>query len=111
VAWWTIMRIVIDRSSAEVEDPAWLAGVDAVVVDETAFLAATGEHPTLFATGITDLTPGPCWPTGSPTANQSGASGSAPPPWTRSAGMPGRWPPSCPPRPGCSIPSMWCGWA
>jgi transposase len=32
--------------------------VSAVGVDETAFLRATGGHPTLFATGIADLTPG-----------------------------------------------------
>jgi hypothetical protein len=32
--------------------------VRAVGVDETAFLRATGTHPTLFATGIADLTPG-----------------------------------------------------
>ena len=30
----------------------------AVGVDETAFLRATGTHPTLYATGIADLTPG-----------------------------------------------------
>jgi hypothetical protein len=32
--------------------------VRAVGVDETAFLRATGTHPTLFATGIAELTPG-----------------------------------------------------
>jgi transposase len=50
-----------------VEDPARLdpplddpcaAPVRAVGVDETAFLRATAAHPTLFATGIADLTPG-----------------------------------------------------
>ena len=30
----------------------------AVGVDETAFLRATGAHPTLFATGVAELTPG-----------------------------------------------------
>jgi transposase len=51
-----------------IEDPARLdpplgdpiqAPVRAVGVDETAFLRATGAHPTLFATGIADLTPRP----------------------------------------------------
>jgi transposase len=32
--------------------------VSVLGVDETAFLRATGAHPTLFATGIADLTPG-----------------------------------------------------
>jgi transposase len=83
VAWWTVMDQVIDRGTPLVEDPARLdpalrdsaqastspsvtapvsalvsAPVRAVGVDETAFLRATGTHPTLFATGIADLTPG-----------------------------------------------------
>ena len=70
VAWWTVMTQVIVRGTAVVEDPARLdppqaepaqpaqAPVSAVGVDETAFLRATGQHPTLFATGIADLTPG-----------------------------------------------------
>ncbi len=66
VAWWTVMDQVIDRGTALVEDPARLAPVEgsvegpveAVGVDETAFLRATGTHPTMFATGIADLSPG-----------------------------------------------------
>jgi transposase len=67
VAWWTVMNQVIDRGAPLVEDPARLdpplgdltsTPVRAVGVDETAFLRATGTHPTLFATGIADLTPG-----------------------------------------------------
>jgi transposase len=67
VAWWTVMDQVIDRGTPLIEDPARLdpplgdpvqAPVRAVGVDETAFLRATGTHPTLFATGIADLTPG-----------------------------------------------------
>lgn len=58
VAWWTIMNQVIERGQPEVDDPARLDGAEAVGVDETAFLRATGQHPTLFATGIADLTPG-----------------------------------------------------
>jgi transposase len=52
------MRQVRDRGTPLVDDPARLAGVSAVGVDETAFLRATGTHPTMFATGIADLTPG-----------------------------------------------------
>ena len=58
VAWWTVMNQVIERGVPVVEDPARLAEVTAVGVDETAYLRATGTHPTEFATGITDLTPG-----------------------------------------------------
>jgi hypothetical protein len=41
-----------------VEDPARLDDVIAVGVDGTAYLRATGAHPTEFATGIADLSPG-----------------------------------------------------
>jgi transposase len=62
VAWWTVMRQVIDRGTALVDDPARLAPpehpVTAVGVDETAYLRATATHATTFATGIADLTPG-----------------------------------------------------
>jgi transposase len=58
VAWWTIMNLTIERGQPEVDAPARLADTEAVGVDETAFLRATGTHPTLFATGITDLAPG-----------------------------------------------------
>jgi transposase len=62
VAWWTVMDQVIDRGAPLVADPARLdppgGSVTAVGVDETAFLRATGQHPTLFATGIADLSPG-----------------------------------------------------
>lgn len=67
VAWWTVMGQVIDRGVALVADPARLDPaqadpaqdpVSAVGVDETAFLRATGTHPTMFATGIAELSPG-----------------------------------------------------
>ncbi|MGH3672955.1 MAG: ISL3 family transposase [Pseudonocardiaceae bacterium] len=58
VAWWTIMNLTIEQGTPIVEDPQRLADVDAIGVDETAYLRATGRHPTWFATGITDLTPG-----------------------------------------------------
>jgi transposase len=59
VAWWTIMSLAIERGTPIVEDPRRLGeDVDAIGVDETSFLRATGKHPTWFATGITDLTSG-----------------------------------------------------
>jgi transposase len=57
VAWATIMSLAIEAGTPIVEDPQRLADVDAIGVDETAYLRATGRHPTWFATGITDLTP------------------------------------------------------
>jgi transposase len=58
VAWWTIMRQVIDRGTPQVEDPDRLAGVSVVGVDETAYLRANAQRSTTFATGIADLNPG-----------------------------------------------------
>jgi transposase len=59
VAWWTIMSLTIERGTAIIDEPDRLGeDVEAIGVDETSFLRATGQHPTWFATGITDLTPG-----------------------------------------------------
>jgi transposase len=58
VAWWTVMRQVIDRGTLEIDAPDRLLEVAAVGVDETAYLRATATHATTFATGIADLTPG-----------------------------------------------------
>ena len=58
VAWHTIMTQVIERGAPLIDDPNRLDGVSAIGVDETSFLRATGTHPTLYATGIADLTPG-----------------------------------------------------
>jgi transposase len=56
VGWGTIMSAVRDHGRPLVDDPARLAGVGAVGVDETAFTAATATSPTAFVTGIVDLT-------------------------------------------------------
>jgi transposase len=62
VAWWTVMRQVIDRGTPLVDDPDRLAPpqdpVTAVGVDETAYLRATAHRSTTFATGIANLSPG-----------------------------------------------------
>jgi transposase len=58
VGWATIMRIIITRGQPIIDDPARLDAPTAIGVDETAFLRATGQHPTTYATGIADLTPG-----------------------------------------------------
>ena len=56
VGWGTVMRAVVEHGAPRVDDPARLAGVRALGVDETAFLAANATHPTEFATGLVDLT-------------------------------------------------------
>jgi transposase len=58
VGWHTVMRIVVERGTPLLDDPARLTGVTAVGVDETSFLRATGAHPTIYATGVADLTAG-----------------------------------------------------
>jgi hypothetical protein len=53
------MSLTVARGTPIIEEPDRLGeDVEAVGVDETAFLRATGKHPTWFATKITDLTPG-----------------------------------------------------
>jgi hypothetical protein len=53
------MNLTIERGTPIIDDPARLGeDVEAVGVDETSFLRAMAKHPTWFATGITDLTPG-----------------------------------------------------
>jgi transposase len=55
------MRLVIDRGTPQIDDPARLAPTDhpvtAIGVDETAYLRANASRSTTFATGIAELTP------------------------------------------------------
>jgi len=54
-SWATIMSAVAEYGGPLVEDPARTEGVEALGVDETAFLAANAFHQTIFATGIVDV--------------------------------------------------------
>lgn len=56
VGWHTIMRAVQAHGRPLVDNPGRLDGVEALGVDETAFLAANARHHTVFVTGIVDLT-------------------------------------------------------
>ena len=58
VAWWTMMRQVIDRGQSIIDDPDRLAGVGVVGVDETGHFRANAQRSTTFATGIADLSAG-----------------------------------------------------
>jgi transposase len=58
VGWHTVMRAVRDYGRPLIDDPARIADVVAVGVDETAFLAASAGSHTQFVTGIVAL-PGP----------------------------------------------------
>jgi transposase len=56
LGWGTVMRAVACHGAPLVDNPARLDGVAALGVDETAYLAATASHGTVFATGLVDLT-------------------------------------------------------
>ena len=58
VGWSTAWSAVEAYGTPLVEDPARLAGVSAVGVDEHKFLAATATKATTYATGVVDVTPG-----------------------------------------------------
>jgi len=51
VGWGTVMRAVVEYGTPLVEDPARLAGVASIGVDETSFLAANRFHHSEFITG------------------------------------------------------------
>lgn len=56
VCWWTVMNAVIEHGTPLVDDPARVGAVRQLGIDETSFLRATRTHPTLYATGLVDLT-------------------------------------------------------
>lgn len=55
VCWHTVMGAVREYGEPLVDDPGRVGEVHALGVDETSFLKATRDHPTLFATGLVDL--------------------------------------------------------
>jgi transposase len=55
VGWATVMRAVADHGQPLVEDPARLAGVTALGLDETSFLRATPTAPARYVTGLVDV--------------------------------------------------------
>jgi transposase len=55
VSWHAAMAAVRDHGRPRVDHLARLGAPSAVGLDETSFLAATAEHPTLLVTGIIDL--------------------------------------------------------
>ncbi len=55
IGWATAMAAVREYGRPLVADPGRLAGVAALGVDETAFLAANAGHHTVFVTGIVDV--------------------------------------------------------
>jgi transposase len=58
VGWATVMRAVERHGRPLVDDPARLAGVTHLGVDETAWLSATRTHHTLFVSGLVDTLTG-----------------------------------------------------
>jgi transposase len=57
-SWATVMAAVAEHGRPLVDDPARTEEVSAPGVDETAFLAANARHPTLFVTGLVDVSRG-----------------------------------------------------
>lgn len=55
VCWDTVMAAVREHGEPLVDDPGRVGQVRALGVDETTWLSATKDHPTLFATGLVDL--------------------------------------------------------
>jgi transposase len=55
VCWDTVMAAVKEHGEPLVDDPGRVGAVTTLGVDETSWLAATKDHPTLFATGLIDL--------------------------------------------------------
>jgi transposase len=58
VGWHAVMRAVCDHGTELVDDPDRLAGVSALGMDETSFLRARRDRPTLFISGLVDTTTG-----------------------------------------------------
>lgn len=56
--WHTVMRAVRDHGQELVEDPGRLEGVTALGMDETSFLRAGRDRPTLFVSGLVDTVTG-----------------------------------------------------
>jgi len=55
VCWWTIMNAVIEHGTPLVDDPDRIGAVTQLGVDETSFLRANRDHPTIYATSLVDL--------------------------------------------------------
>ena len=58
VGWHTVMRSVWVHGQPLVDDPARLAGVTALGMDETAFLRANRHHHTTYVSGLVDTATG-----------------------------------------------------
>jgi transposase len=55
VCWDTVMAAVAEHGQPLIDDPERVGEVRQLGIDETTWLSATRDHPTLFATGIVDL--------------------------------------------------------
>lgn len=55
VCWWTVMSAVRFHGRPLVDDPGRVKKVRKLGIDETTWLRAKPDHPTLYATGLVDL--------------------------------------------------------
>jgi transposase len=58
VGWHLVMRAVRDHDTELVDDPGRLGGVTALGMDETSFLRARRDRPTMFVSGLVDTATG-----------------------------------------------------
>jgi transposase len=58
VGWHAVMQAVRDHGAGLVDDPDRLTGVTALGMDETSFLRARRDRPTLFVSGLVDTVTG-----------------------------------------------------
>ncbi len=58
VCWDTVMAAVVTHGTPLVEDPDRVGTVRQLGIDETSFLKASREHPTIYATGMVDTEAG-----------------------------------------------------
>ena len=58
VCWDTVMAAVVAHGTPLIEDPDRVGQVEQLGVDETSFLKANQDHPTVYATGLVDTAAG-----------------------------------------------------
>ncbi len=53
--WWTVINAVIEHGTPLIDDTQRIGVVRQLGIDETTYLSAKPDHPTIYATGLVDL--------------------------------------------------------
>jgi transposase len=103
VGWATVMRAVAEHGQPLVDDPARLAGVTALGLDETSFLRATPTAPTRYVTGLVDVEGGRLLDVIADRTTRAVTAwlGARPRSWLAGVGTVARW------TPGAAMPAPW----